>query len=64
MPLLKRADADPIAQIINAYWIGVSKVLPEPFEQDPGDFVIQKGQGTVGPSPGAAAGHRGHPVAR
>src|SRR6266511_2541068 len=47
MPLLKRADADTIANIINAYWIGVSKVLPEPFEQDPGDFVIQKGQGTV-----------------
>ncbi len=47
MPLLKRADAETIASIINAYWIGISRVLPEPFEQDPSDFVIQKGQGTV-----------------
>lgn len=47
MPLLKRADADTVANIINAYWIGIAKILPEPFEQDPGEFVIQKGQGTV-----------------
>jgi DGQHR domain-containing protein len=47
MPLLKRADADTIASIINAYWTGISRVLPEPFEQDPTDFVIQKGQGMV-----------------
>ena len=47
MPLLKRADSETIANILNAYWQGIEMVLPEPFEGDPSDFVIQKGQGTV-----------------
>lgn len=47
MPLLKRADPLTIANMINAYWLGIAQVLPEPFEDDPEDFVIQKGQGTV-----------------
>jgi DGQHR domain-containing protein len=47
MPLLKRAEVDTIATIVNAYWTGVAKVLPEPFQEDPNDYVIQKGQGTV-----------------
>ncbi|MGH3184430.1 MAG: DNA sulfur modification protein DndB, partial [Streptosporangiaceae bacterium] len=47
MPLLKRADPLTIANVINAYWLGIAQVLPEPFEGDPEEFVIQKGQGTV-----------------
>lgn len=47
MPLLKRADPLTIANVINAYWLGIATVLPEPFAGDPEDFVIQKGQGTV-----------------
>lgn len=46
MPLLKRADEKTIAEIINAYWLGIAEVLPEPFEH-PEDFVVQKGQGTI-----------------
>jgi DGQHR domain-containing protein len=46
MPLLKRADAQTIANIINAYWLGIAKVLPEAFG-DPEKFVIQKGPGAV-----------------
>jgi DGQHR domain-containing protein len=47
MPLLKRADPLTIANVINAYWLGIATVLPEPFDGDPEEFVIQKGQGTV-----------------
>ena len=47
MPLLKRADPLTIANVINAYWLGIGQVLPEPFEGNPEEFVIQKGQGTV-----------------
>ena len=47
MPLLKRADPLTIANVINAYWLGIAQVLPEPFEGNPEEFVIQKGQGTV-----------------
>lgn len=46
MPLLKRADALTVANVINAYWLGIAKVLPEPFD-DPESFVIQKGPGTI-----------------
>jgi DGQHR domain-containing protein len=46
MPLLRTADPLTIANIINAYWLGIAEVLPEPFE-DAEAFVIQKGQGTV-----------------
>lgn len=47
MPLLKRADADTIAGVLNAYWKGIAQVLPEPFEGNPEDYAIQKGQGTI-----------------
>ena len=47
MPLLKRADAATTAEIVNAYWRGIAQVLPEPFEGNPEDYVIQKGQGTT-----------------
>ncbi|MGH3902971.1 MAG: DGQHR domain-containing protein [Pseudonocardiaceae bacterium] len=47
MPLLKRADPLTIANVINAYWLGIAQVLPELFEGNPEEFVIQKGQGTV-----------------
>ncbi len=46
MPLLKRADAKTIANILNAYWQGIQQVLPEPFTK-PADYVIQKGQGAI-----------------
>lgn len=47
MPRLKRADPLTIANVINAYWLGIAQVLPEPSDGDPEEFVIQKGQGTV-----------------
>ena len=47
MPVLKRADATTVASILNAYWTGISRVLPEPFDGSPNDYVIQKGQGAV-----------------
>jgi len=47
MPLLKRADPATIAGILNAYWRGIAQVLPEPFEGNPEDYAIQKGQGTI-----------------
>lgn len=47
MPLLKRADPLTVANVVNAYWLGIALVLPEPFDGDPEAFVIQKGQGTV-----------------
>jgi len=46
MPLLKRADPLTVANVINAFWLGVAKVLPEAFE-NPEGYQIQKGQGTV-----------------
>jgi DGQHR domain-containing protein len=50
MPALKKADADQIAVVIDAYWKGIQKVLPEPFTE-PKKYVLQKG-------PGAIAFHR------
>jgi hypothetical protein len=50
MPVLKKADADQVAVVVDAYWKGIQKVLPEPFE-DPKKYVLQKG-------PGAIAFHR------
>lgn len=46
MPSLKRADAATIATVINAYWSGIRKVMPEPFVE-PQDYVLQKGNGAV-----------------
>jgi DGQHR domain-containing protein len=56
MALFNRADPQTIAQVLNAYWQGIAKVLPEPFAQDtsPKDWVVQKG-------PGASALHRALP---
>jgi DGQHR domain-containing protein len=50
MPVFAKADADTIATVLNAYWQGISQVLPEAFTE-PKKFVIQKG-------PGAIAFHR------
>lgn len=50
MPMLKKADAEQIAVIVDAYWRGIQQVLPEPFEE-PKKYVLQKG-------PGAIAFHR------
>lgn len=49
MPLMARADPSKIAQVINAYWQGISSVLPEPFlpGTNPKEYAIQKGQGAV-----------------
>lgn len=47
MPLLKRAEPETVAELINAYWTGISQVLPEPFDGNPEGYVIQKGQGTT-----------------
>src|ERR1700683_1983427 len=46
MPSFKRADAATIATVINAYWTGIRKVMPEPFG-DPQDYVLQKGNDAV-----------------
>lgn len=47
MPLFQRAEARTISQVLNAYWEGISIVLPEPFATttSPKDWVIQKGPG-------------------
>lgn len=49
MALFSKADADVIARIIDAYWKGIAKVLPEPFESgtSPKEWAIQKGSGVV-----------------
>lgn len=49
MPLLAKADPAKIAQLLNAYWQGIAEVLPEPFDpaNNPKDYAIQKGQGTI-----------------
>lgn len=43
-PMLRRAAARDIAQVINAHWQGIALVLPDAFE-DPAGYVIQKGTG-------------------
>lgn len=50
MPALKKADPEQIAVVIDAYWEGIRKVMPEPFDE-PKSYVLQKG-------PGAIAFHR------
>lgn len=49
MPLMAKADPAKIAQLLSAYWSGIAKVLPEPFDpsNNPKDYAIQKGQGTI-----------------
>jgi len=43
-PLLKRANATDIAEIVNAHWLGIAQVLPDAFVE-PAGFVLQKGTG-------------------
>lgn len=49
MDVFTQQDASTIAQVLNAYWKGIAKVLPEPFHGDnnPKDWVIQKGPGAI-----------------
>lgn len=49
MPLMAKADPAKIAQLLDAYWQGIAKVLPEPFDpvNNAKDYAIQKGQGTI-----------------
>ena len=47
MPLLKRATDETVAGMLNAYWKGIAQVLPEPFDGNPEEYAIQKGQGTI-----------------
>jgi len=49
MTILQKADVQDVAHIIEAYWKGITQVLPEAFSIDssPKDWVLQKGQGTV-----------------
>jgi DGQHR domain-containing protein len=44
-PVFKCASAEDVATVINSYWVGISRVLPEPFAGDPSEYVIQKGVG-------------------
>ncbi len=49
MPLMAKAEPAKIAMILHAYWEGIAKVLPDPFDSNnnPKDFAIQKGMGTI-----------------
>ena len=49
MALFQKADADTIAQVLNAYWKGIALVLPEAFEANssPKDWTLQKGTGSI-----------------
>lgn len=49
MPLLNKAEPEKIAQIVNAYWQGIARVIPEPFDskENPKNWVIQKGVGVT-----------------
>jgi DGQHR domain-containing protein len=67
-PVFKVASTDDIASVINAYWIGISRVLPEAFAGDPADYVIQKGIGVstlhqVLPEAAEIARSKGHKLA-
>jgi len=49
MPLMAKAEATKVAMVLHAYWEGIAQVLPEPFDpvNNPKDYAIQKGQGTI-----------------
>lgn len=49
MPLLVKGDPATIAQVVNAFWQAVARVLPEPFNphNNPKNWVIQKGPGAI-----------------
>jgi len=46
MKLLNRATAQEIATILDAFWTGVRRVLPEAFDE-PKQYVLQKGPGVI-----------------
>ncbi|MGH4025794.1 MAG: hypothetical protein ACRDRV_14555 [Pseudonocardiaceae bacterium] len=49
MPIMARIKPAQIALLLNSYWGGIAKVLPEPFDpvNNPGNYVIQKSQGAA-----------------
>ncbi|MGH3916942.1 MAG: hypothetical protein ACRDTC_26560 [Pseudonocardiaceae bacterium] len=49
MPVIAHVKPVQIALLLNAYWEGIAKVLPEPFDSasNPQDYMIQKDQGAV-----------------
>lgn len=49
MPIMARIKPAQIALLVNSYWSGIAKVLPEPFDpaNDPGNYVIQQSQGAA-----------------
>ncbi|MGH3912922.1 MAG: hypothetical protein ACRDTC_05880 [Pseudonocardiaceae bacterium] len=49
MPLMAMISPAQIALLLNAYWEGIAKILPEPFDPagNPRDYVIQQNQGVV-----------------
>ncbi len=49
LSLMAKAEPAKIAQLLHAYWQGIAEVLPEPFDptNNPKDYAIQKGQGTI-----------------
>lgn len=49
LPLIVHAKPAQIALLLNAYWAGIAKVLPEPFDANanPQNYTIQKYHGAV-----------------
>jgi hypothetical protein len=49
LPLTAYARPAQIALILNSYWTGIAKILPEPFDStsNPQDYTIQKYHGTA-----------------
>jgi hypothetical protein len=49
MPLMTEVKPAVIALLLNAYWEGIAKVLPEPFDLagNPNKYTIQKNQGAA-----------------
>lgn len=46
MSAFAKADPKTIAQVLDAYWVGICMVLPDAFA-DPKKYVIQKGPGAI-----------------
>jgi DGQHR domain-containing protein len=46
MSAFAKADPATVAAVIDAYWLGISTVIPEAFT-DPKKYVIQKGPGAI-----------------
>lgn len=49
MSLMAKVRPAQIALLLNAYWDGIAKILPEPFDPggSPKNYVIQQNQGAV-----------------